>query len=74
VIVKLLKQQPLSPVHERKLTQLRQDLAGTKPGDQTLLLSGELFGQGLDQQGIELLIELLRQACPQPIEEFEAVC
>jgi hypothetical protein len=74
VVDNLLKQRPLSPVQEQKLARLRQDLAGTRAGDQTLLLSGELLGQGLDQQGIELLIELLRQACPQPIEEIQAVC
>jgi len=74
VVGNLLKQRPLSPLQEQKLARLRQDLAGTRAGDQTLLLSGELFGQGLDPQGIELLIELLRQACPQPIEEIQAVC
>lgn len=74
VVNNLLKQQPLSPVQDQKLARLRQDLAGTRARDQTLLLSGELFGQGLDQQGIELLIKLLRQACPQPIEEIQAVC
>lgn len=74
VVANLLKQRPLSPLQDQKLTRLRQDLANTRAGDQTLLLSGELLGQGLDQQGIELLIELLRQTCPQPIEEIQAVC
>jgi hypothetical protein len=74
VVSNLSKRRPLSPVQENKLSRLRQDLAGTGAADQTLLLSGELFGQGLDQRGIELLIELLRHACPQPIERVEAVC
>lgn len=74
LIVRQLKQQQPLPVQQQKLARLRQDLAGVKAEDHTILLSAELLGQGLDQEGVYALIELLRQACPRPIERLEAVC
>jgi len=74
VIDRQLKQRQPLPLHQQMLARLRQDLAGVKAEDHTILLSGELFGQGLDQEGVQALIELLRQACPRPIERLEAVC
>lgn len=74
VIDRQQKQQQPLPLHQQMLARLRQDLVGVKAEDHTILLSGELLGQGLDQEGVQARIELLRQACPRPIDRLEAVC
>jgi hypothetical protein len=75
VIVQQLKQKQLSPSQQRKLTRIRENLADVKAGDHTVILSAELLGQGLrDEEAVAALIELLRQACPRPLERLEVVC